>query len=321
MINRRVFNKAIASCVATLPAISRAQNFPSKAIRIVVPAPAGSGPDIDIRQISNHLTAILGQAVVIENRPGAGGRLAIEAVLKSGDGHTFYVGSPGVTTMATLYPKLPFDPRRDLLPVSLASVTNFTLTINSQIPAATLSDYIKLAQSNNNHANFGTLGAGSINHLRAAQFSNLTGVDCRYIHYSTSSPFTDLAAGQISAMFCAMLPVAAQVKAGRLRTLATSGKTRHPATPDIPTFIEAGLTNFDPQVWTGVLAPAGTPASTVKRMSTAIAQVARLPETIAQRNAAGSDSVGSTPEEFSTFLEAERVQLTAVINKIGLSLE
>ncbi len=104
MINRRVFNKAIASCVATLPAISRAQNFPSKAIRIVVPAPAGSGPDIDIRQISNHLTAILGQAVVIENRPGAGGRLAIEAVLKSGDGHTFYVGSPGVTTMATLYP-------------------------------------------------------------------------------------------------------------------------------------------------------------------------------------------------------------------------
>ena len=318
--NRRSALAAIA-CLTTFPMLARAQSFPSKAVRLVVPAPAGSGPDIDIRQISNHLSAILGQPVLVENRPGAGGRLAIDAVLKSNDGHTFYVGTPGVTTMATLYPRLGFDPRRDLLPVSLISVTNFTLTINAQLPALRLNEYIKLAQSDSKFANFGTFGSASINHLRAAQFANLTDISAQYIHYSTSSPFTDLASGQISAMFCAMLPVAAQVKAGRLRTLATSGKSRHHMMPEVPTFRELGLNDFDPQVWVGLLAPVQTPTESVKKMSSAMAQVARMAETISQRQAAGSESIGSTPQEFEAFLEAERIQLTATILKLGLTLE
>jgi len=319
-LDRRSALAAIA-CLTTFPMLARAQSFPSKAVRLVVPAPAGSGPDIDIRQISSALSAILGQPVLVENRPGAGGRLAIDAVLKSTDGHTFYVGTPGVTTMATLYPKLGFDPRRDLLPVSLISVTNFTLTINAQLPALRLNEYIKLAQSDSKFANFGTFGSASINHLRAAQFANLTGISAHYIHYSTSSPFTDLASGQISAMFCAMLPVAAQVKAGRLRTLATSGKSRHPMMPEVPTFRELGFNDFDPQVWVGLLAPVQTPTESVKKMSSAIAQVARMAETIAQRQAVGSESIGSTPQEFEAYLEAERIQLTATILKLGLTLE
>jgi len=318
--DRRAALTAMA-CIAAFPMVAGAQHFPAKAIRLVVPAPAGSGPDIDIRQISNHLSAILGQPVLVENRPGAGGRLAIDAVLKSTDGHTFYVGTPGVTTMATLYPKLGFDPRRDLVPVSLISVTNFTLTIHAQLPALRLVDYVKLAQSDSKFANFGTFGSASINHLRAAQFAHLTGISAHYIHYSTSSPFTDLASGQISAMFCAMMPVAAQVKAGRLRTLATSGKSRHPMMPEVPTFRELGFTDFDPQVWVGLLAPQQTPSETVKKMSSAMAQVARMAETIAQRQAVGSESIGSTPQEFEAFLEAERTQLTATIQKLGLTLE
>jgi len=318
--NRRTALGAIA-CLTTFPMLAKAQSFPSKAIRLVVPAPAGSGPDIDIRQISNQLSALLGQPVLVENRPGGGGRLAIDAVLKSTDGHTFYVGTPGVTTMATLYPRLGFDPRRDLLPVSLISVTNFTLTINAQLPALRLNEYIKLAQSESKFANFGTFGSASINHLRAAQFANLTGISAHFIHYSTSSPFTDLASGQISAMFCAMLPVAAQVKAGRLRTLATSGKSRHPMMPEVPTFRELGLNDFDPQVWVGLLAPVQTPTESVKKMSSAMAQVARMAETISQRQAAGSESIGSTPQEFEAYLEAERIQLTATILKLGLTLE
>jgi len=318
--DRRAALTALA-CISAFPMLARAQSFPAKAIRLVVPAPAGSGPDIDIRQISNNLSTLLGQPVLVENRPGAGGRLAIDAVLKSTDGHTFYVGTPGVTTMGTLYPRLGFDPRRDLVPVSLISVTNFTLTINAQLPSVRLADYIKLAQTDNKFTNFGTFGSGSINHLRAAQFAQLTGLQAHYIHYSTSSPFTDLASGQISAMFCAMLPVAAQVKAGRLRTLATSGKSRHPMMPEVPTFRELGLTDFDPQVWVGLLAPVQTPAETVKKMSSAMAQVARMAETIAQRQAVGSESVGSTPQEFESYLETERLQLTATIQKLGLTLE
>jgi len=195
------------------------------------------------------------------------------------------------------------------------------LTINAQLPALRLNEYIKLAQSDSKFANFGTFGSASINHLRAAQFAHLTGISAHYIHYSTRSPFTDLASGQISAMFCAMMPVAAQVKAGRLRTLATSGKSRHAMMPEVPTFRELGLTDFDPQVWVGLLAPQQTPTDTVKKMSSAMAQVARMAETIAQRQAVGSESIGSTPQEFEGFLEAERTQLTATIQKLGLTLE
>ena len=309
-------------CLAWISNLAMAQDWPSKPIKLILPAPAGTGPDVDIRKISKHLSAILGQPIVIENRPGAATRIGVEAAIRSApDGYTFLVGTPSLTTMQALYPKLSFDPKKDLVPVSLASITNYTLSVNAQVPAKTLPEYVKLAKSDPKYASIGTLGMGAINHLAAAWFSNLVSLDANYIHYSTTSPFSDLASGQIPVVFDAMLPVMGQVKAGRVRTLAISGKTRHPLLPDVPTFAEAGLPTFDPLVWIGILAPAGTPGAIVSKMSAAVSQVAKMPETVAARRDVGSESIGSSPEEFAAFLESERTKWSAVIKKNNIVIE
>jgi tripartite-type tricarboxylate transporter receptor subunit TctC len=302
--------------------LAMAQDWPNKPIKFIAPVPPGTGPDVDIRQIGKHLSAILGQPILIENRPGAASRIGVEAAIRSApDGYTFLVGTPSLTTMQALYPKLSFDPKKDLVPVSLASITNYTLSVNAQVPAKTLPEYVKLAKTDPKYASIGTLGMGAINHLAAAWFSNLVGLDANYIHYSTTSPFTDLASGQIPVVFDAMLPVMGQVKAGRVRTLAISGKTRHPLLPDVPTFAEAGLPTFDPLVWIGILAPAGTPAAIVNKMSAAVSQVAKMPETVSARRDVGSESIGSSPEEFAAFLEGERSKWSAVIKKNNIVVE
>ena len=309
-------------CLAWISNLAMAQDWPSKPIKLILPAPAGTGPDVDIRKISKHLSAILGQPIVIENRPGAATRIGVEAAIRSApDGYTFLVGTPSLTTMQALYPKLSFDPKKDLVPVSLASITNYTLSVNAQVPAKTLPEYVKLAKSDPKYASIGTLGMGAINHLAAAWFSNLVSLDANYIHYSTTSPFNDLASGQIPVCFDAMLPVMGQVKAGRVRTLAISGKTRHPLLPDVPTFAEAGLPTFDPLVWIGILAPAGTPGAIVSKMSAAVSQVSKMPETVAARRDVGSESIGSSPEEFAAFLESERTKWSAVIKKNNIVIE
>ena len=309
-------------CLAWISNLAMAQDWPSKPIKLILPAPAGTGPDVDIRKISKHLSAILGQPIVIENRPGAATRIGVEAAIRSApDGYTFLVGTPSLTTMQALYPKLSFDPKKDLVPVSLASITNYTLSVNAQVPAKTLPEYVKLAKTDPKYASIGTLGIGAINHLAAVWFSNLVSLDSNYIHYSTTSPFNDLASGQIPVCFDAMLPVMGQVKAGRVRTLAISGKTRHPLLPDVPTFAEAGLPTFDPLVWIGILAPAGTPGAIVSKMSAAVSQVSKMPETVAARRDVGSESIGSSPEEFAAFLESERTKWSAVIKKNNIVIE
>ena len=309
-------------CLAWISNLAMAQDWPSKPIKLILPAPAGTGPDVDIRKIGKHLSAILGQPIVIENRPGAATRIGVEAAIRSApDGYTFLVGTPSLTTMQALYPKLSFDPKKDLVPVSLASITNYTLSVNAQVPAKTLPEYVKLAKTDPKYASIGTLGIGAINHLAAVWFSNLVSLDANYIHYSTTSPFNDLASGQIPVCFDAMLPVMGQVKAGRVRTLAISGKTRHPLLPDVPTFAEAGLPTFDPLVWIGILAPAGTPGAIVSKMSAAVSQVSKMPETVAARRDVGSESIGSSPEEFAAFLESERTKWSAVIKKNNIVIE
>jgi len=272
--------------------------------------------------MSVHLSAILGQPVVIENRPGAATRIAAEAVAKSApDGYTFLVGTPSLTTMSSLYPKMSFDPKRDLVPVSLASITNYTLAVNSAVPAQTLAEYVKLAKADSRYANVGTLGVGAVNHLTGAWFASLSGVDVKFIHYNTTGPFTDLVSGQIPATFDAMLPLIGHVKSGKVRFLGISGKSRHPLILDVPNFAEAGMPTLEPLVWIGLLAPAGTPQPIVNRMSSALSQVAKMPEIMAQRRAVGSESMGTTPEEFAAFLDTERTKWAGVIGKIGLTLE
>ena len=319
---RRAVLLALAAAALSAGPAAHAQDWPGKPIRFVVPTPAGTGPDVDIRQMAGLFSGLLGQQVVVENKPGAATRIAAESVIRSAaDGYTFLVGTPSLTTMQALYPKLKFDPRRELAPVCLASVTAYTLTVNAAVPARTVADYVKLMKADPKYAAMGTLGVGSISHLTGAWFGSLQGVTPNFIHYSSTPPFTDLVGGQYPAIFEAMLPLVGHVQAGRLRTLAISGRKRHPLMPEVPTFAEAGLPQFEPLVWIGLFAPAGTPDPVVRRMADACAQVARAPEVVAARRNAGSESLGSGPQEFAAFLDSERAKWGAVIQAIGLALE
>ena len=318
-----LFGVLIASIFSLQIALVQAQDYPNKPIRFIVPVPPGAGPDVDVRQMAPKLAQILGQPVVVENRPGAAARIATEAVIKSApDGYTFLVGTPtALITGPLLYNNLPYDARKDLTPVSLISTTAYALTVGSAVPAQTASAFVALAKSNPTYSNIGTVGVGAATHLAGEWFSDVAQAQLKFIHYNTSTPYSDLISGQISGIFEAVLPVIGNVKSGRLRVLAISGSSRYPQLPDVPTFAEAGYPSYDPMVWIGLLAPAGTPPQIINRMSAAIAQVAKTPEIIGMRKEAFSDSVGSTPAEFSKFLDDERAKWGAVIKKANVKIQ
>ena len=318
-----LFGILIASILSLQIALVQAQDYPNKPIRFIVPVPPGAGPDVDVRQMAPKLAQILGQPVVVENRPGAAARIATEAVVRSApDGYTFLVGTPtALITGPLLYNNLPYDAKKDLIPVSLISTTAYALTVGSAVPAQTASSFVALAKSNPNYSNIGTVGVGAATHLAGEWFSDVAQAQLKFIHYNTSTPYSDLISGQISGIFEAVLPVIGNVKSGRLRVLAISGTSRYPQLPDVPTFAEAGYPSYDPMVWIGLLAPAGTPPQIINRMSAAIEQVAKTPEIIAMRKEAFSDSVGSSPAEFSKFLDDERAKWGAVIKKANVKIQ
>lgn len=323
MTLHRLIGTATIAVAAALSVPAHAQDYPAKPIRIVVPTPPGSGPDVDIRQVAQRLGQLLGTSVVVENRPGAAGRIATEAVVKSApDGYTFLVGTPTAVVLGPqLYTNLPYDVKTDLVPVSLISTTAYALTVNAAVPAATAQAWVALARGNPDAANVGTLGVGTAQHLSGEWFNLLSQANLKFIHYNTSNPYADLIAGQIPALFEAPLPLSGSIKTGRLKVLAITGKARWPQLPDVPTFAEAGYPGFDPVVWIGLLAPAGTPPAIVSKVSAAIAQVAKSPDIVAQRRDAFSESVGSTPAEYGAFLDAERAKWGNVIRQAKVKID
>ena len=316
-------NAKLVSCLlAVLLTASSAfaDDYPSKPIRLIVPVPPGAGPDVDARQITTRMQPLLGQPIIVDNRPGASTRIAIEAAAKAApDGYTFLLATPSFVTASSLYAKLPFDTKRDFAPVSLLSTTSYLLTVNGAVPAKSAADYVALAKTNARYAQVATLGVGTLPHLAGAWFGTTVGADLKFIHYNTTAPYNDLLSGETTAMFEAMLPVMGNLKSGKLRALAISGTQRHPLLPEVPTFAEAGFKSYDPVVWVGVVAPAGTPRAMIDKVSAALAKVAKTPEIIGYRRDVGSESVGSTPEEFGAYIKAEIERWGRVIKAAGFA--
>lgn len=298
-----------------------ADGYPSRPIHVVVPVPAGAGPDVAVRQMAPHVGTLLRQPIVIDNRPGAATRIATEHVARSTpDGYTLLVSTPSLAFMSELPPKLNFDPFAALTPVSLLAINQFTLTVNAQVPARTLAEFTALCKKNRDMARFGTLGVGTLPHLTAAWYAQLTGVPAEYVHYSTSGPYTDLLSGQIPAIFESLLPSTLEyVKAGKLRFLAISGDERHPLAPDVPTFAEAGLPEFKPMAWSGVTAPTGTPAPIVQQVSQAFSQVCAMPEVSKSLREVGGTPQGSSPGQFGRFLADQRTTWERVVRQTGIA--
>jgi tripartite-type tricarboxylate transporter receptor subunit TctC len=323
-ITRRLGLAALT--LATLAALNvQAQDYPNKPIKIIAPFPAGTGPDANTREIAQELSKALGQSVVVENRPGASTMIGMEAGAKAApDGYTLVMGS---TTSMSVLPytygaKVPYKVDRDFVPISIVGLLNTALTAHPSLPEKNAKELIERLKAQPGSVTAATSGIGSYSHLAGEWFASSAGVKINFIPYNTTSPYADLVAGQVNVIFDALPAAIGNVKAGKLKILALTGKTRHPNFPDVPTFAEAGLADYSPTAWIGLFAPAATPAPIVAKLGEAMQKAAsQNPELIAKWRSYGGDLKAQTPSEFSSFLKQDDALWGPAIKKAGVKLD
>jgi tripartite-type tricarboxylate transporter receptor subunit TctC len=307
--------------VALTAAVAGAQQtYPSKSIRYVVPFPAGGPLDIVARALGQELTKSLGQPVIIDNRPGAGGNIGADFVAKSApDGHTILMGA--VSTHAinvTLYSKLPYDPVRDFAPVTLITSVPNALVVHPSVPARNVQELIALARSHPGQLNFASGSTGSAGHLAGELFKTMARVDMVHIPYKGAAPaVVDLIGGHVSLMFDNLASGLPNIKAGRVRALAVTTLKRSPMIPELPTISESGLRGFDVSTWFGVFAPGGTSNEIVNKLNSEIVRVLRTQDMKERLALLGAEPVGNRPEEFAAFVKAEIPKYAQVIRASG----
>ncbi|MEY3139754.1 MAG: hypothetical protein RL298_495 [Pseudomonadota bacterium] len=302
-----------------------AQDYPNKPIKIIAPFPPGTGPDANTREIAQELTKVLGQSVVVENRPGASTMIGMEVGAKAApDGYTLVMGS---TTSMSVVPhtystKVPYKVERDYVPISIVGLLNTALTANSNLPEKNAKELIERLKKQPGSITAATSGIGSYSHLAGEWFASSAGVKIDFVPYNTTSPYSDLVAGQVNIIFDALPAAIGNVRAGKLKILALTGKTRHPNFPDIPTFAEAGLPDYAPTAWIGLFAPAGTPAPIIAKLGEAMQKAAaQNPELISRWRSFGGDLKAQTPAEFSAFLKQDDALWGPAIRKAGVKLD
>ena len=308
----------------TSSAVFAQADYPSKPIRLVVGFTAGGISDVLARAIGAKLSAGLGQQVVVDNRAGAGTTIASDIVAKSPpDGYTLFMQD--ITTHAinaTLYKKLPYDTVKDFTPVSLVASSPLLLLVHPSLPVKTVKELIALAKSKPGQIVYASSGNGTILHLAAETLKSMAGIDMVHVPYKGSSQAVQgVLTGEVAVSFSTMPPALPQVKSGRLRAIGVTTPKRNAATPDVPTIDEAGLKGFDIVLYSGVLAPANTPAAIIDKLHAAIAKIIQSPETRERILGMGADPALSTPAEFSAFIAAELKKWTKVIKDSGAKLD
>ena len=297
--------------------------YPAKPVRIVVGFAAGGGADILARMLGAKLADSLGQSIVIDNRPGAAGNIAIEHVVKSPpDGYTLLMGAPGLVTSPSLYAKLPFDPLRDLAPVSLVGTVPNLLVVHPSVPAGSVRQLVALARARPGQLNYASPGPGTSLHLAAELFKALAQVDLAHIAYKGGAPaVADLMGGHVDLMFDVLPSSLPHVNARKLKALAITSAQRSPLLPEVPTMAEGGLAGYQAITWNGILAPAATPKEIIGRLGAAIAQSVQAPDMKQRLAAAGTEPAANTPEQFAAFLREETAKWSNVIRSAGIRLE
>ncbi len=286
-----------------------AQGFPNRAVKIVVPYPPGGIGDTVTRALAQGLSEQLGQAFVIDNKPGASQMIGAELVAKAPpDGHTLFLGS--VTSLAinvNSQKRMNYDPLRDFAPVSMAFFSPLYLVVNPAVPATSVRELIALARAQPGKLTFASIGQGGSIHLAGELFRSMAGLDMTHVPYKGSAPaLTDVMGGQVSLMFDAGVSALPQVRAGKLRGLAVTSAKRSSSAPDLPTVAEAGnLPGYEATIWFGLVAPAGTPRDIVGRLSQEFARVARQPALRERFAPQGVELASTTPEEFADIIRAE----------------
>ena len=310
--------------LATLATLAHAQAWPSKPIKWVVPFAPGGTTDILARTVGEKLALALGQPVVIENKPGAGGGLGADFTAKAApDGYTIMGGTISTHAInASLYKNLPYDPVKDFVAITLIARVPNMLVINPAVPAKDVKELIALLKASPNKYSFASSGNGTSQHLSGELFKSMSGTDMQHIPYKGSPPaLQDVMGGQVTMTFDNITTAWPLAKAGKLRALAVTTAKRSSIAPDVPTLAESGLPGFEVGSWQGVFAPAGTPPEIVKRLNAEIVKILNMPEVREKLGGLGAEIVANSPEEFSALVKSEVVKWADVVKKSGAKVD
>jgi tripartite-type tricarboxylate transporter receptor subunit TctC len=298
--------------------------YPDRPIHLIVPFAPGGGNDTIARLVGDGLAKELGQPVVVDNRPGAGGIVGAEAAARApADGYTLFLGGVGSHAInPNLHANLPYDPIKDFAPISLVASAPLILVVHPSVPAHSVRELIALAKAQPGKLNYASNGNGSSSHLAAVVFASMTGVDMVHVPYKGLAPaLTDLLSGQVQLMFSSVVAILPHVKAGKLRALAVSSRERLSLLPDLPTIAEAGVPGYQSSSWYGILAPAGTPPDVVAKLNAALVKVVGAPEVRSALAKEGADPAGNSVEAFGAFIAAEKQRLGELIRHAKVPMQ
>jgi tripartite-type tricarboxylate transporter receptor subunit TctC len=320
--------KSIFTIVALLSALLAAgpaaaqTSYPEQAIRILVGFPPGGPPDIAARLLGEKFAEAWGRAVVIENATGSGGNVAVERVTKAApDGYTLLMANSAIAINPSLSDKLPYDPVKDLSPISLAVVTPIVLVVHADVPARSVGELIALARARPGTLTFGSAGGGTPSRLAGELFKSMAGIDIAHVPYrGNPALLPDLLAGRITMAFPNTAVVLPQMQSGKLRALAVTSPKRTSAMPELPTLAETGLPGFDATAWYGLMAPAGTPGPIIDKLHRETARVLALPDVRRRLDDLGMEVVANTPAEFSAVIAAEIPRWAKLIKDAGIKV-
>jgi tripartite-type tricarboxylate transporter receptor subunit TctC len=320
---------AFVACAVVIASVGlactsvRAEDYPNRPIRVIVPFSPGGAVDGPMRLIAQEMSKRLGQQVVVENKPGAGATIGTEMVAKApADGYTLLLASQTNAISASLYKQLSYDPIDDFAPISLIGREPGVLVVHPSLPVASVAQFIAYAKERPGQVDYASSGNGSGQHLFMALFASSTGIKLNHVPYRGSAQATtDLLAGTVPASIPGTAGMVGHIKAGKLRPLAVTGVQRSPQLPDVPTMIESGVAGYQAYVWMGLLAPKGTPSPIVLRLYREVVAALAAPEVKTYMATAGIESVGSTPEEFGAYFRAQKDLWAKVVRDTGAKIE
>jgi tripartite-type tricarboxylate transporter receptor subunit TctC len=311
--------------MALLASFALAQEYPAdKAIRLIVPFPPGGGTDIFSRAIAMKLTESVKWVVVVENKPGAGGNIGMDAVAKAApDGYTIGMGqTSNLAINPTLYSKLPYDPLKDLAPIVLIADAPVVLVVSASSPFKSLADLVAAAKAKPGEVTFASPGNGTVSHLIGELFQSAAGIKLQHIPYKgAAQAMTDLIGGQVQSFMASVPSALAQIKGGTVRGLAVTSATRVRSLPDVPTVAEAGYRDFDANTWYGLVAPARTPASVVARINAEVNKILTSPDVREKFAAEGGGPVGGSPQEFAALIVRDYAKWRKVVKDSGAKVD
>jgi tripartite-type tricarboxylate transporter receptor subunit TctC len=314
----------LAIAAGTITSSAFAQAWPAKPIRIVVPFPPGGGTDTIARETSQRVAAATGWTIVIDNKPGAGGNLGVDAAAKApADGYTLVLGqTSNLAINPTLYPKMPYDSQKDLAPVVLLANAPLVMVTGTGTPYKTLADAVAAAKAKPGSLNFASPGNGTVAHLTSEMFQKAAGIDTQHVPYKgAAQALTDVISGTVELYMSSVPTLIGQIKNGKLRPLAVTSAKRVDDLPNVPTINESGYKGFDAVTWFGLLAPAGTPKDVVAKLNAEFNKALQNPELRKKLGDEGADPAGGTPEQFAALIKDEIPRWGKVVKESGAKID